>query len=127
MFSDFLGAGFNVALDHQAFYHLTDLIGMTAAVENFLYNADLLHVLLVGIGMVGVHDAGPVLYIPLLIEAVQQDQVLVVVVGQALAMLAHRSPQDGVGQGIAVGLHFPLSHDKLMTGLGGHHSVEHDG
>ena len=51
--------------------------------------------------MVAVHDAGRVHKIPLIVEMVEQDQILIVVVGKILAMLVHRSPQNGVGQRVA--------------------------
>ena len=41
---------------------------MAAAVEYFFYDADLLLIPLVGVGMIGVHDAGRVLQIPFLIQ-----------------------------------------------------------
>ena len=55
--------------------------------EYFLNNTNLLHILLVGVGMVRVHDAGRILQISLCIELVEQLQILVMVVGQALVML----------------------------------------
>ena len=61
MFADFLAAWFDVALDHDAFDKVTDIIGVTTAVEHFLDDADLLHVFFVGVGVVGIYDAGRVL------------------------------------------------------------------
>ena len=45
---------------------------MTAAVKDFLCNPDLFLILLVGVGMVGIHDAGRVLQITLGIQVKEQ-------------------------------------------------------
>ena len=58
VFSDLLAAWFDIAFYHDTFDHLVDLAGMAAAVENFLDDTDLLHVLFAGVGVVGIHDAG---------------------------------------------------------------------
>lgn len=58
MLADFLTAGFNVAFNHNPFHKSAQLFRVTAAVKHFFDNADLLEILLVGVGMVGVHDAG---------------------------------------------------------------------
>ena len=61
MFPDFLAAGLNVALNHKALYQMFDIAGVAAAVEHFLGYTNLFMVLLVGVGVVGVHDAGRIL------------------------------------------------------------------
>lgn len=61
MFAYLLAAWLDVALYHDAFDHVADFLGMAAAVEYFFGDADLLVVHLVGIGMVGIHDAGRIL------------------------------------------------------------------
>ena len=61
VFPDFLAAGFNVALNHKALYQMFDIAGVAAAVEHFLGYTNLFMVLLVGVGVVGVHDAGGIL------------------------------------------------------------------
>ena len=55
---------FDIALDHDAFDQSPDVVGAGAAVEHFLYDADLLLELLVGVIVVGVYDAGGILQIP---------------------------------------------------------------
>ena len=61
---------------------------MTAAVKNFLHDTDLLHVTLVGVGVVSVNNAGRIQQLPLLIQAVEKLQILIMVVRQALTVLA---------------------------------------
>ena len=65
-----------------------DLLRVTAAVKNFLHDTDLLHITLVGVGVVCVNDAGRIQQLPLLIQAVEKLQILVVIVRQTLAMFA---------------------------------------
>ena len=61
MIMDLLAAIFDVALDHQSLDQLMDVIAVTAAVKYFFCNTDLLQILLVGVGVVGIYDAGRVL------------------------------------------------------------------
>ena len=72
MLANLLAAGFDIALNHKALYQPFDISGMTAAVKDFLCNPDLLLILLVGVGMVGIHDAGRVLQITLGIQVKEQ-------------------------------------------------------
>ena len=65
-----------------------DLLRVTAAVKNFLHDTDLLHVTLVGVGVVCVNDAGRIQQLSLLVQAVEKLQILIVVVRQTLTMLA---------------------------------------
>ena len=66
---------------------------MSAAVQDLFDNTDLLHILLVGVGVVRVHNAGRILQISLCIELVEQLQILVMVVGQALVMFIDSAAQ----------------------------------
>src|SRR5699024_8259087 len=54
--TDLLAAFYQIAFDHHTFYQLLDVFGYQAAVEHFLYDADLLLVLFAGVGMIGVND-----------------------------------------------------------------------
>ena len=51
-------------------------------------NSVLIHVTLVGVGVVSVNNAGRVQQLPLLIQAVEKLQILIMVVRQALTVLA---------------------------------------
>ena len=68
MFADFLAAWFDVALDHDSFDEVTDIVGVTTAVEYFLDDTDLLHVFFVGVGVVCIDDTGRILQITLVVE-----------------------------------------------------------
>ena len=61
VFADLVVSWLDVAFDHQTLYQMTDIIRMTAAVENFFCDTYLFCILLVGVGMVGIYDAGRVL------------------------------------------------------------------
>ena len=87
VFSDLLAAWFDIAFYHDTFDHLVDLAGMAAAVENFLDDTDLLHVLFAGVGVVGIHDAGRICQIPFGVKLMKEDQIFIVVVRNILAML----------------------------------------
>ena len=58
MIADPLASRFNIAFDHNAFYHLFDIGGYPAVVHDLLDDADLLDILLVGIGVVRINDSG---------------------------------------------------------------------
>ena len=65
---DFLAAIFDVALDHQSFHHLMDVVVITAAVKDFLGNTDLFQILLVGVRMVGIYHTSWILEVFLSIQ-----------------------------------------------------------
>ena len=60
------------------------------------------------------------------VGVVQPFQLLKVVVGHGLAVLVHVAPEDGVGKGIAGGIHLPAPVDEGVGVLGGHDGIEHD-
>ena len=60
MLSYLLAAWLNVTFDHQPFYDVPDIGLNLAVVHNFLGNPDLLFILLVRIGVVGVNNDGRV-------------------------------------------------------------------
>ena len=95
--------------------------------EHLLNNTNLLHILLVGVGVVRVHNAGRILQISLCIELVEQLQILVMVVGQALVMFIDSAAQNAVSQRISLCLYLPASVDKLVAVLGSVNCVEHNG
>ena len=65
MFADLLTSRFQIALDHNALYKVMDIRGVAAAVQYLFYDTDLLLVALIGIGMVGIYDAGRIGQLPL--------------------------------------------------------------
>ena len=54
--ANLLIAWFNVAFDHQTLYQLMKLWINIAAVQDFFGNTNLLFILFVGVGMVGIHN-----------------------------------------------------------------------
>ena len=127
MFPYLLIAFFNIAFNHNALDKGIQISRVAAAVKHFFYNADLLLVLLVGVGVVSVYNAGRIYQIPFHVKLMKQHQILVVVVGQALAMFADSTPQDGVCPGIAFCFYLPVPHNKLVAVLGSMNGIEHNG
>ena len=70
--ADFLAAWLKVAFDHDALDHLLNLAGM-AAVEHLLDNPNLFLVLLAGVGMVGIYDAGRILKVTFAVQLMKKD------------------------------------------------------
>ena len=68
MIMDLLAAIFDVALDHQSFHQLMDVVVITAAVKDFLGNTDLFQILLVGVRMVGIYNTSWILEVFLSIQ-----------------------------------------------------------
>ena len=77
--------------------------------------------------MIGVHNQCHVLKTFGLIILIQVLQILIVVVGDGLAMLIHITPEDGMSQGIAGGVHLPATVNKGMSALSGQNGIEHNG
>ena len=69
MVGDGLAALLDVTLDHNALDQLFDLRGELAAGHDLPDDTDLLFELLVGVGVVGVHDAGGVNQIHLMVHS----------------------------------------------------------
>ena len=65
---DLLAAIFDVALDHQSFHQLMDVVAVTTAVKDFLGNTDLFQILLVGVRMVGIYHTSRILEVFLSIQ-----------------------------------------------------------
>ena len=65
MFTDLLASRFQIALEHNALYKAMDIRGVAAAVQYLFYDTDLLLVTFIGIGMVGIYDAGRIDQLPL--------------------------------------------------------------
>ena len=116
----------DVALDHQALDHLMQLSVLAAAVENVAGDADLLEVLLAGVGVVGIDNDGRIEQAALLVTLVQADQILIVVVGDGLAGGILIAAHDGVGIGVTLALDLPAAVDEGMLVLSGGDGVHHD-
>ena len=57
--------------------------------RNFFDNADLFHILLVGVRVVCIHNAGWILQIPFCVELVEQLQIFIVIVRQTLVTVSY--------------------------------------
>ena len=84
--SDLLISILQIALNHKAFDQIVDFGIIISAVKHLLNNPDLLQILFVGVGMVRINDGGRILQV-MLIRLREQDQVLVMIVGNELPCL----------------------------------------
>ena len=96
---------------------------MPAAVQDLLDDADLLHILLIRVGVVCIHDAGRICQIPFGVKLMKEDQIFIVVVRNILAMLVDCATQNGVGQWIARCVYFITSENEFVTALCCHNRV----
>ena len=92
VFSDFLGAFFNVTFNHDTFYHGVNLFGYLAVVKHFFYNSNLFLEVLVRIRMICVNDCGRVDEIHLVVHIAKTHQIFVMVVLYSIAMFADCTP-----------------------------------
>ena len=91
---------------------------MIAGVQNLLDDADLLPELLVGIGMIGIDDAGGVTDLALVVELVEQCQILIVIVGDRLSVLVCGAAQDHMSERIAAGPYLISAIGEIVRTLG---------
>ena len=126
MTSYLLIARFDIAFNHDAFHKSSDVQRMDAAVKHFFYDADLFLVLLVGVGVVRVHDAGRIFQIALGVHVAEEPEIFIVIIGLALTMLVDGSAQNRMGVGIAVRMHFPAPENEGVPVLSCHDGIQHN-
>ena len=107
-------------------HHLAYELGMLARPHDLLGDPRLFLVLLVRVRMVRVDDDHGIGELALLVRLGYLDQVLIVIVGEALSELVHRAPQDAVRQRVARGLHLPTVVAEDVRSLRRLHGVKHD-
>lgn len=127
VFAHLLAAGFDVALDHQALDQIFDGSRVSSAVKNLFGNADLFHVFLIGIGVVGIHDTGRIVQAAFGVKLLKQNQIFKMVVRNALAVLVDRTAENGMSQRIAAALYLPATVCKIMALLCRNDGVQHNG
>ena len=122
-----LTAFFDIAFNHNALYKAVDIIGAGAAVQNLFYNADLLLILLVGVVVVCVYDAGRILKISGVVKLKKLPEILIMIIWNRDAALIDGTAQDNMSQIVSGGLDVPSPVDKGMTVLCGVDGVQHNG
>ena len=125
--SDLLASFYKVALNHDALDEFSDIFIDPAAVQDLFYNADLLLILLAGVGMVGVNKDSRVFQIPFLVFFQKKLDILIVIIGDCIPMFVYGASENGVGERIPICPYFPASGDKIMSSLCRNDRVEHDG
>ena len=124
--ADLLVAWFDIALDHQTLDKLMEFRINIAAVQNFLGDTNLLIVLLVGVGVVGIHDHCRVLEIFFLIFFKKKTKILIMIVWHCLTMFIDRTTQNCMCERISICLHLPASVDETMRSLSCNNRIYHN-
>ena len=107
--TDLLVAWLDIALDHETFYHGMKLRIYLTAVKNFTCDTNLLFVMLVGVGMVGIHDHCRVGKVLCVVFVIEKTKILIMVVRDGFPMFVYRTTKDCVGERVTGGLNFPAS------------------
>ena len=87
--TDLLVAWLNIALDHETFYHSVKLRIYLTAVKNLTCDTNLLLVMLVGVGVVGIHDHCRVGKVLCMVFVIEKTKILVMVVRNRFPMLVY--------------------------------------
>ena len=124
--TDLLVAWLNVTFNHEAFDQFVKFRIDHTAVENFFCNTNLLFILFVGIGVVGINDDSRILQIFFLIFFPQKTEIFVMVVRNRLSVFAYGTAKNGVCQRISSCFNFPASVDKAVRSLSCNNGVEHN-
>ena len=104
-----------------------DVVAVTAAVKYFFCNTDLLQILLVGVGVVGINHACRILQVLLGVQLTEQTEIFVVIVRKYLSVLVDSTAEYGVSKGVAGGVDIPSSVNKGVSMLSSNNRVEHYG
>ena len=113
--ADLLASFYEVTLDHNAFDKFPDILINPAAVQDLFHNADLLLILLAGVGMIGVDENSRVFQIPLLVLFEEELDIFIMVVGNRISVFVYGPSEDRVGERIPFCPNFPASGDKIMS------------
>ena len=95
--ADLLVAWLDIALDHQTLDKFMKFRINIAAVQNFLGDTNLLLVMLVGVGVVGIHDHCRVGKVLCVVFVIEKTKILVMVVRDRFPMLVYRTAIQSVG------------------------------
>ena len=124
--ADLLVAWLDIALDHQTLDKFMKFRINIAAVQNFLGDTNLLVVLLVGVGVVGIHDHCRVLEIFFLIFFKKKTKILIMIVRDSFPVFVDSTTKDRVSERISGGLYFPASVDETVRSLSCNNRVHHN-
>ena len=95
--------------------------------HDFVGDTNLRHVLLAGVGVVGVDDAGHILKAFFSIAVVETAEILKMVVRDIVAVFIDSTAENSMSQRIAGCFDFPASVDKHLRALGSFNGIKHDG
>lgn len=95
--------------------------------HDFVGDTNLRHVLLAGVGVVGVNDATHILKAFFSIAVVELTEILKMVVRDIVAVFIDSTAENSMGQWIAGCFDFPASVDKHLRALGSLNGIKHDG
>ena len=117
IYTDLLIAWLNIALDHETFYHSVKLRIYLTAVKNLACDTNLLLVVLVGVGVVGIHDHCRVGKVLCVVFVIEKTKILIMVVRDGFPMFVYRTTKDCVGERVTGGLNFPASVNEAVSAL----------
>ena len=115
--SNLLISRLNITFNHQTFYQSVKFRINLAAVENFFCDTNLLVILLVGVGVVGINDNSRVFQVLLLIFFPEKTKVFIVIVRDSFSVFVYSTTKNGMSKFITCGLYFPASVDEAMSAL----------
>ena len=92
--ADLLVAWLDIALDHETLYHGVKLRIYLTAVKNLTCDTNLLLVMFVGVGVVGIHDHCRVGKVLCMVFVIEKTKILVMVVRDRFPMLVYRTAKD---------------------------------
>ena len=124
--TDLLVAWLNIALDHETFYHGMKLRIYLTAVKNLACDTNLLLVMLVGVGMVGIHDYCRVGKVLCVVFVIEKTKILIMVVRDSFSVFVYRTTKDCVGERVTGGLNFPASVNEAVSALCCNDGVQHN-
>ena len=124
--SDFLISRFNITFNHKTLYQSVKLRIYLTAVENLFCNTNLLVILFVGIGVVGINDNSRILQVLFLIFFPEETKIFVMIVWNCFPVFIYSTAENCVSQFVACGFYFPASVDKPMSTLSRYNGIEHN-
>ena len=124
--ANLLIARFDITFNHETFYQFMKFRIDHTTVKNFFGDTNLLFILFVGVGVVGVYDNCRVLEILFLIFFPQKTKIFVMVVRDSLSMFIYSTAKDGMCKWITSCFNFPASVNKTMRTLCSNNRVQHN-
>ena len=115
MIAGSLRAVLKVAFDHQTLDKALDRFVLIPAVNNILGDSDLFKILFSRVVVVCIHDNRRIGKSRFCVQLADSEQILVMIIGNALARIIQVSAKDRVGLGVALAYYLPAAVNKGMA------------